>query len=98
MMSTLTHTMEDGFCTMCGETEEWLSEHGRSMVDNASVLKPGTMVALGASGHQAWEVESVTKHGVRIKTDRTSRLVQDAKQLRILAQSRVELDARLRNI
>ena len=31
-MSTTTHTMRDGFCTTCGETEEWLTQTDGEMV------------------------------------------------------------------
>ena len=31
-MSTTTHTMRNGFCTQCGELEEWLTAQGETMV------------------------------------------------------------------
>ena len=31
-MATTTHTMRDGFCTICGETEAWLTARGAEMI------------------------------------------------------------------
>lgn len=31
-MFTTTHTVANGFCTVCGETEEWLIKSGATMV------------------------------------------------------------------
>lgn len=31
-MNTITHTMRNGFCTQCGELEEWLTDQGAAMI------------------------------------------------------------------
>jgi hypothetical protein len=30
--SRIIHTCRNGFCTVCGETEEWLEDHGAKVV------------------------------------------------------------------
>lgn len=54
MARTTTHTVTNGFCTVCGETAEWLAEHGAAVElvpseYDAPVVSTYTVEAVGAA-------------------------------------------------
>lgn len=63
-MSEILHTLKDGFCTVCGETEEWMREHGYVFIDasEGSEFVVGDVLQQGA-GVRRWLVTHVHPGG-----------------------------------
>lgn len=63
-MTEIIHTMHEGFCTTCNETEEWLTERNAIMVKHiaATRFELGDIVRIGG-GARRWYVSSIWESG-----------------------------------
>jgi hypothetical protein len=68
-MGITTHTMRNGFCTQCGELEEWLTATGETMVSADAPAEPEFAGSVRHSLSTGYYAAVVTRKGAKRATD-----------------------------